>query len=69
MFQQRIVCLVVLPSAILLYIPATPPIFKSMFTVSLIPLMASMSCRVYRNIKLFEYDVTTPYQLSEIQFL
>jgi hypothetical protein len=57
------------PSGILLSIPSTPPILKSMLSVLLAPLMASMSCRVYRKIKLFEYDVTPPYPISEIRFV
>jgi hypothetical protein len=63
------VFLVGFPGGILLSVPSTPPILKSMLSVVLAPLVASMSCRVYRNIKLFEYDVTPPYPISEIQFV
>ncbi|XP_006455021.1 hypothetical protein AGABI2DRAFT_209270 [Agaricus bisporus var. bisporus H97] len=60
--------LLLFPSGIALYIPSTPPMYKSMLTVFFAPLMASMSCRVYRGIKLFEYDVQAiPYPISEVQ--
>ncbi|EKM82278.1 hypothetical protein AGABI1DRAFT_124762 [Agaricus bisporus var. burnettii JB137-S8] len=60
--------LVLYPGGIVLYVPFTPPILKSILTVFFAPLMASMSCRIYRDIKLFERDVATPYPISEIVF-
>lgn len=61
--------MVVIPIATLAYLPSVPQIFRSMLTVFLPPLMASMSCRVYRNIKLFEYDISSPEPISAIQFI
>lgn len=58
-----------IPIATVLCIPSIPQIFKSMSAVFLAPLVASMSCRVYRNIKVFEYDVLSSYSISEIQFV
>jgi hypothetical protein len=65
---MRITFLVLLPSAIVLSIPFIPQIIKSTLVVFLAPLMASMSCRVYRKIKLFECNMAEPYPICEIQF-
>lgn len=67
-FRPRLVFLVLFPSAIVLHVPFISQIVKSTLVVFLAPLMASMSCRVYRSIKLFEHDMTVPYPISEIQF-
>lgn len=61
--------MVLLPVSVLVCLPSIPQIFKSMITVLMAPLVASMTCRVYRNIKLFEYDTSSAYPISEIQFL
>lgn len=43
-----------------------PQILRSMFLIFLAPLMASISCDVYRNLKLFDYNGSLPYPVSEI---
>lgn len=66
---SRLNVMVLIPIGILLYLPNVPPILKSTFTVFLPPLMASMSCRLYRSIKLFDCDAPPPCPISEIRFV
>lgn len=54
---------------ILLYLPSVSQTLKNMLVAIPTPLIASMACRVFRNIKLFDRDVSLPYPVSEIQFL
>lgn len=56
-------------AGILLFLSSVHQILKGMFVAFLIPLIASMACRVFRNVKLFDSDAPSPYPISEIQFL
>lgn len=42
--------------AILLYLPSVPQIPKAASVIPLVPFVASMACRVFRNIKLYDFD-------------
>lgn len=39
-------------------LPSTPPVFKTTFPAALIPVMAAMASRVFRNTKLFDRNDT-----------
>lgn len=42
---------------ILLYLPSMHQVLKAMLAIPLVPLVASMACRVFRNIKLYDFKV------------
>lgn len=51
----------------LLLIPSVDPIIKGTVVIPLVPLSASMACRVFRNIKQFDYWHTTSLNLPVSQ--
>lgn len=54
---------------ILLGLPSVPPVYQNMFAFPSVSLSASMACRVYRNIKLFDLDgETLRLPISDIKF-
>ncbi|KAF9452892.1 hypothetical protein P691DRAFT_720652 [Macrolepiota fuliginosa MF-IS2] len=52
-----------------LFLPFFPPSLGSIFTIPVVPLVASMACRVFRNIKLFDTSTTTTGLLSSVEFV
>lgn len=67
-FWVRLVAGVMVLAGIPLYLPSVSQMLKSMLVILPVPFMASMACRVFRNIKLFDSDVSSLYPISEIRF-
>ncbi|KAF5354271.1 hypothetical protein D9756_007040 [Leucocoprinus leucothites] len=58
-----------LPCGILLSIPSVPSPYKVMMTSPLITLAASMACRVFRNLRMQDFQASEmQYQFSDVEF-
>lgn len=64
----RVAVCISFPVGVLVVIPQTPPIPKLTLSFVLVPLMASMACRVFRNIKLTNFEGHSRAELSDMNF-
>jgi hypothetical protein len=70
MVQFRLVVSMMIFVLIVLQISSVPSIFKTLLVSFFAPLIASMACRVFRNVKLFDNsEILLPYPVSEIRFV
>lgn len=53
---------------VIVYLPSIHPPIKVTLSIPFVPLVASMACRVFRNIKLFDFDTVPTNPISNIQF-